>query len=131
MVRGLPRAWPRAPRRWHRRRRGSTPARGRCPRAGELNAGGEGVKLLDAGGIDQVEVFDVRDQRGHAVVAQASGVNAGRNEGAAKGVHLDQRGEVAGVAEVVGELALVRLGQAEGSTATMRAWLWPFQVAPM
>ena len=71
--------------------------------AGELDAGGKGVELLDGAGFDQAEVHDVRDQRGHAVVAQAAGVDAGRHEGAAQGVHLDQRGEVAGVAEVVGE----------------------------
>ena len=74
--------------------------------AGELNAGGEGVKLLHRGGFDQSQVHDVRDQRRHAVVAQAAGMNSRRHEGAAQRVHLDQRRQVAGVAEVVSESAL-------------------------
>ena len=42
----------------------------------------------------------------HAVVAQPAGVDSGGHEAAAQGVHLDQRRQVRGVAEVVGVGAL-------------------------
>ena len=44
----------------------------------------------------------MRDERRHAVVAQAAGVESGRHERRAEGVHLGERRHVAGVAEVVG-----------------------------
>ncbi len=97
--------------------------------ARKLNAGREGVQLLYARGFDQAQIEHMRDQRRHAVIAQAAGVNSGRDEGAAQRVHLDQRREMAGVAEVVSERPLVRLGQAAGSTATTRASHLPFELA--
>ena len=48
----------------------------------------------------------VADQRRHAVVAQAAGVDGCRHEVGTEGVHLQQRREVRGVAEVVLVFAL-------------------------
>ena len=42
------------------------------------------------------------DHRRHAVIAEAAGVEAGRNEARAKRVHLDERRQVSCVAEIVG-----------------------------
>ena len=55
--------------------------------------------------LDQAELLGVRHQRRHAVIAQAAGVEAGRNEGRAERVHLDQRRQMRGVAEIVGVFA--------------------------
>ena len=78
--------------------------------AGELDAGGKGFELLHAGRLDQSEFQHVRNQRRHAVIAQSAGMDSGRDEGGAERVHLDQRGEVAGVAEIVREGALGEAG---------------------
>src|SRR5882724_8464829 len=56
--------------------------------------------------LDHALVVELADQRGHAVVAQAAGVKRGRNERVAERVHLYQRRELDGVAEVVDVLAL-------------------------
>ena len=56
--------------------------------ARELHTGGEGVELLHGDGIGEPEIDDVRNQRRHAVITQAAGVNARRHEGAAQGMHL-------------------------------------------
>jgi hypothetical protein len=78
-------------------------------------------RLVVGHGLDQAQLLQVRHQRRHAVVAQAAGVEARRREGRAQRVHLGQRRQVAGVAEVVGVLAARQAdGQAAGSTATMR-----------
>ena len=82
--------------------------------AGKLNAGSECIELLHGGGFGQAEIDDMRDQRRHAVIAQAAGVNSRRNKGAAQGVHLDQRRQMAGVAEVVSEAALGEAGAGGG-----------------
>src|SRR5205807_6826928 len=71
----------------------------------ELDARLEARLLVIGARLDQPELVGVRHQRRHAVVAQAAGVEAGRDEGRAERVHLDQRREVRGVAEVVGVLA--------------------------
>ena len=52
----------------------------------------------------------MRNQRRHAVIAQAAGVNSRRNERRAQRVHLHQRRQVAGVAEVVRERSLGETG---------------------
>ena len=52
------------------------------------------------------ELVQVADHRRHAVVAQPAGVDRGRPEVVAKGVHLDHRRHAGRVAEVVAVLAL-------------------------
>ena len=70
--------------------------------AGEVDPGLEALDLVVRDRLDQAEVQQVADHRRHAVVAQAAGVEAGRDELGAERVHLDQRRQVPGVAEVVG-----------------------------
>ena len=55
--------------------------------------------------LDQAELVDVRHHRRHAVITQAAGVETRRNERRSQRVHLDQRRQVRGVAEVVGVFA--------------------------
>ena len=45
-----------------------------------------------------------RDERRHAVVPQAAGVNPVRDEAVPQGVHLDERRHFAGIAKVIGVL---------------------------
>ena len=71
--------------------------------ARKLNPGGKRVQLLHRDGLHQSQIHHVRYQRSHAVIAQSAGVNPRRNERAAQRVHLDQRRQVSGVAEIVGE----------------------------
>ena len=71
----------------------------------EVDAGLEALELVVGDRLDQALVEQVAHHRRHAVVAQAAGVEAGRDELRAQRVHLDQRRQVAGVAEVVGEPA--------------------------
>jgi hypothetical protein len=78
--------------------------------ARKQHAGGEALVLRIGRGFDQVQFLQVADQRRHAVVAQAAGVEARRREGAAQRVHLGQRRQMRGVAEVVGELAARQAG---------------------
>src|SRR5262245_1890388 len=49
--------------------------------ARELNAGFEAGDLVIGARLDQAELGDMRNQRRHAVIAQAAGMEAGRNEG--------------------------------------------------
>ncbi len=72
---------------------------------GKGESGGEGFELGDGRGFHLAGVQHVADQRAHAVVAESAGVESGGDKGAAQGVHFYQRGEVPGVAEVVGEFA--------------------------
>ena len=51
--------------------------------AREQHAGGEAFALGVGAGLDQAQLLEVRDQRRHAVVAQPTGVEARRREGAA------------------------------------------------
>ena len=69
---------------------------------GERHGRGEGLALVDRLGLDVAVVFEQRHQGRHAVVAQAAGVDGLRNEVGPEREHLDQRRELAGVAEVVG-----------------------------
>ena len=55
--------------------------------------------------LDQSELVDVRHHRRHAVITQPAGVEPGRNERRSQRVHLDQRRQVRGVAEIIGVLA--------------------------
>ena len=69
----------------------------------------------------------MRHERRHAVIAQAAGVEARRHEGRAERVHLRQRRQMAGVAEIVGVLAArqaragCRLDRDRRGTACRRA----------
>ena len=68
----------------------------------ELHADLERGPLVDALGVDDAVLLEQRHQRRHAVVAQPAGVDGLGDELAAERVHLDDRGHVAGIAEVVG-----------------------------
>ena len=70
--------------------------------AGELDGGREALRLRHSDGIHQPELVDVGDQRRHAVVAEAAGVDRVGDEVMPEGVHLHQRRHACGVAEVVG-----------------------------
>ena len=76
--------------------------------AGEQHRRGEDVALEVGLGADQAVAQELRDERRRAVVAQAAGVDRGRHEVVAERVHRDERGELPGVAEVVGEDAAGR-----------------------
>ena len=74
--------------------------------ARELHAGVEAGGLVIGLGLDQAELLHMADHRRHAVIAQPAGVEAGRRESGAQRVHLGERREVRGVAEIVGVAAL-------------------------
>ena len=65
----------------------------------------EHLCLLDGAGLHVAVVVQLRDDGAHAVVAQAAGVVRRGDEAAAERVHLGQRADLTGVAEVVGEPA--------------------------
>ena len=67
----------------------------------ELHRGGEAFRLRDRLRVHQPLFIQVRDERGHAVVAQPAGVNGVRDEVVPEGVHFHQRCHAGGVAEVV------------------------------
>ena len=71
-------------------------------RTRELHRTGEALRLRDGHGVHEAKLINVRDERRHAVVAQATGVNGVGDEVMAQRVHLHQRGHARGVAEVVG-----------------------------
>ena len=50
--------------------------------------------------FDQPKLLQVADHRRHAVIAQAAGVEAGRDELRSEGMHLHQRRQMGGVAEI-------------------------------
>ena len=54
------------------------------------------------------------EQRRGAVVAQSAGVDSGRDEIVAQGVHLDERRQLGGVAEIVREAPLGEAGAGAG-----------------
>src|SRR5205823_11903089 len=54
---------------------------------------------------DEAVADELGDERRRAVVAKAAGVNRRRNEVVAERVHRDERRQLAGVAEVVREVA--------------------------
>src|SRR5699024_7018353 len=66
---------------------------------------GERVLLLDGYGVHEAQVDGVGHHRRHRVVTQAAGVDGVRDELAAEGVHLQQRGQAGDVAVVVAVLA--------------------------
>jgi hypothetical protein len=79
-------------------------------RARELQGGVERGELRHRLGLDHALVEQLADQRRHAVVAQAAGVQRGRDERVAERVHLHQRGQPHGVAEVIDVVALGEAG---------------------
>src|ERR1700730_9832359 len=50
----------------------------------------------------EFELLEVTDERGHSVIAQSAGVEAGRNERGAQRMHLHERREMRCIAEIVG-----------------------------
>ena len=74
--------------------------------AGKHDTGFEGGHLRYRDRLDHFLVVQLRDQRRHAVVAQAASVNSRRHEIVAQGVHLHQRRIARGIAKVVGINAL-------------------------
>ena len=70
--------------------------------ADELHGSGKALRLRDGDGLHHAQLIDVRDERGHAVVAEAAGVDRVGDEVVAERVHLHQRGHAGCVAEVVG-----------------------------
>src|SRR3990170_2779362 len=73
--------------------------------ARELHARLEGRKLRHRDRLDETLVIELRHKRRVTVVAQAAGVNARGHEIVPQGVHLQERRESHGVAEVVGVFA--------------------------
>ena len=55
--------------------------------------------------FDQPELLQEADQRRHPVIAQPAGMEARRHEGRTERVHLDQRRQMPGVAEIIGVFA--------------------------
>src|SRR3984957_13806532 len=86
-------------------------------RAGELNARLEARVLVVSPRLDQPELLAVADQRRHAVIAQAAGMEAGRDKLRSQRMHLDEGSEMSGVAEVE---RIFAMRQAAGSTAITR-----------
>src|SRR4051812_29878541 len=78
--------------------------------ARELDTGVEASDLMVGARLDQAELRDMGNQRRHAVIAQAARMEARRNKSRAQRVHLHERREVGGVAEVIGILALGERG---------------------
>ena len=81
--------------------------------ARELHAGLEAGVLMIGARFDQAELLAMADQRRHAVIAQAAGMEARRNEGRAERMHLDERRQMPGVAEIIG-VAAAGQGRASG-----------------
>ena len=73
--------------------------------ARELHGSREALGLRNGNGFHHPELVDVRDERRHAVVAQATCVNRVGDEVVTQRVHLHKRGHACGVAEVVAVLA--------------------------
>ena len=74
--------------------------------AGELQRTGEAFGLADRLSLDQVRLVQVRNQRRHAVIAQATRVDRIGDEVVPEGVHFHERRHARGVTEVVAVLAL-------------------------
>ena len=70
--------------------------------AGELDARRETLRLRFGDGLHEAELVDVADEGRHAVVAEPTGVDGVGHEVVTEGVHLHERRESSGVAEVVG-----------------------------
>jgi hypothetical protein len=81
---------------------------------GELDPGGETGGLVIGRGFDQTQILDVAHQRGHAVIAQSPRMKTGWGERRPQGVHFGERGQVGGVAEIVGELSPGEAGTGRG-----------------
>src|SRR5262249_48308770 len=77
-------------------------------------------------GLDVPEFAKVAEKRRRSVVAQAARVDAGRNEIVTEGIHLDQRGKLRGVPEIVSETALSETG-AGGRFDRQNAWAFARQ----
>ena len=60
------------------------------------------LSLVICNGFQQTKLFQMRNQRRHAVITQTAGVEARWCERRTQGVHLGQRRHVTRIAEVVG-----------------------------
>ena len=69
--------------------------------------------LVMSNRLDERQFLEMRDERRHAVIAQAAGVEARRYEGRPERVHFRQRRHLARVAEVV-RVAPARKARARG-----------------
>src|SRR5258706_9765791 len=69
--------------------------------AGERHGRSEDVVLEVGLGSNQAVAYELRNERRSAVVAQPAGVDRGRDERVPERVHRHERGQLAGVAEVV------------------------------
>lgn len=73
--------------------------------ASEQDTGLEALLLTDSNSLDFAELLEVRNKRGHGVVAETSRVDRAGHKVVAQGVGLDERGEADRVAKVVHVLA--------------------------
>ena len=80
--------------------------------AGKLLCCLKDAGLLHAGGLHQAVVVELAEDAAHAVVAQAARVVGAGDEAGAEGVHLGQRADHAGIAEVVDKFAAGEAGTA-------------------
>ena len=71
----------------------------------EQDSGLKALDLVVGDGLHQAQFLAVRDQGGHAMVAQTTGMKAWWRELAAQRMHLGQGCHAAGVAKVVGVFA--------------------------
>ena len=70
----------------------------------------ETLGLMEGRRADQPQFRPQADQGGHAVIAEAAGMDPRRHETVAEGVHLHQRRQLGGVAVVVAILAAAHAG---------------------
>ena len=70
--------------------------------ARELDRSREALRLRNSLGLHEPELVDMRDERRHAVVTKATGMDRVGDEVVPERVHLHERGHASRVAEVVG-----------------------------
>ena len=68
---------------------------------GEIDRCLEDLSLLIGSGLDKPIIIKLRDDAAHAVITETACVVGRRNEAAAQGVHLRQRADLTGVAEII------------------------------
>mmetsp|Transcript_60702 Transcript_60702/g.172549 ORF Transcript_60702/g.172549 Transcript_60702/m.172549 type:complete len:260 (-) Transcript_60702:45-824(-) len=78
---------------------------------------GAGLECLDLGhslGLESSQLLEVRDKRGHGMIAEPTRVRRGRHESVPESMGLDKRRHLRGVPEVVGVTPLGERGAAGG-----------------
>jgi len=83
-------------------------------RAGEEGGCLEDLGLLQCSGLDQTITHQIAEKRCVSMIAQATGMNSGRDEIVAQGEHLDHRGHARSIAEVIGIKPLGQGGAGSG-----------------